>query len=287
LCSGIEAATVAWKPLGWTPAWFSEIKPFPKEVLKLTYPEIPDLGDMLNLNDNKIFQESKIDLLVAGTPCQPFSLAGGRKGLKDERGDLTLRYIRIIDAKRPRWFIWENVPGVMSLNRGRDFGAILREMVKLRYGVAYRILDAKYFGLPQARPRVFVVGHIGGDWSVPAKVLCISSTCHNYNSRSTNAEGRIPTLTLRNAGNKNARGVAVVETVVPRDGEDRERPASRWGLRACTPWEEERRQGFSGEYTAISGASDKDRYEAIGNSMAVPVMRWIGEQIEKADKGEQ
>src|SRR5580692_4043558 len=141
VCSGIEAASIAWEPLGWKPAWFCEIKPFCCEVLNTRWPDIENLKDLTELRQNNKFKNEKIDLLVGGTPCQAFSLAGDRKGLEDSRGDLTLEYIKCIEEKRPEWFIWENVPGVMSLNGGRDFGAILGEMVKLRYGVAYTVLD--------------------------------------------------------------------------------------------------------------------------------------------------
>jgi DNA (cytosine-5)-methyltransferase 1 len=116
-----------------------------------------------NLNDS-------IDLLVGGTPCQSFSVAGLRKGLEDPRGNLMLTYVGILDKFRPKWCIWENVPGVLSSNEGRDFGAFLGALVELGYGFAYRVLDAQHFGVPQRRRRVFVVGCLG-DWTSPAKVL--------------------------------------------------------------------------------------------------------------------
>src|SRR5690242_2085928 len=118
VCSGIEAATVAWDPLGWDAVWLSEIEKFPSAVLAHHYPEIPNLGDMTKLHENKIFQESRIDLLVGGTPCQSFSVAGLRKGLDDPRGNLALEFLRLVDIKKPRWFVWENVPGVLSSSRG-------------------------------------------------------------------------------------------------------------------------------------------------------------------------
>jgi DNA (cytosine-5)-methyltransferase 1 len=114
VCSGIEAATVAWHDLGWTPAWFSEIEPFPCKVLKYRYPHVPNLGNMLSLTENKTFNNGKIDLLVGGTPCQSFSVAGLRRGLTDERGNLALEFCRLLIAKQPQWFVWENVPGALS-----------------------------------------------------------------------------------------------------------------------------------------------------------------------------
>jgi len=170
VCSGIEAASVAWHPLGWQPQWLSEIEKFPKAVLAHHYPQIPDLGDMTKLYENKIFQESEINLLVGGTPCQSFSVAGLRKGLADPRGNLCLEFLRLVDIKRPRWFVWENVPGVLSSSKGRDFGSFLGAIQELGYGFAYRILDARYFGVPQRRRRVFVVGYLG-DWRPAAAVL--------------------------------------------------------------------------------------------------------------------
>ena len=169
--SGIEAATAAWHPLGWEPVWFSEIAPFPCRVLQHHYPHVPNLGDMLLLLENPVFQHESIDLLVGGTPCQSFSLAGLRKGLSDERGNLALQFCRILAAKRPRWFIWENVPGVFSSRGGRDLACILRGFRGCGYSVSWRVLDAQFFGVPQRRRRVFVVGYLGDDWRPPAAVL--------------------------------------------------------------------------------------------------------------------
>lgn len=282
VCSGIEAASVAWEPLKWTPVWFSEINTFCNEVLQEHWPEVDNLGSLIGLRDTEGFKKSKIDLLVGGTPCQEFSLAGKRGGLESEKGNLTLEYINCIRDKKPTWFIWENVPGVMSLDGGRTFGAILRQMVECGYGLAYRVLDAKDFGGAQSRPRVFVVGHIGKDPSISANVLCISSTSHNYTKRNKDAQGRVPTLTLRNAGAKNARGVAVLERVVPGYEPEGQGCPTEWKIRALSPREEEERQGFSGEHTAIPEAKDSERYQAIGNSMFVPIMRWIGSRINEA-----
>jgi len=167
VCSGIEAASVAWKPLGWKAAFVSEIEPFPRAVLVHHHPETPLHGDFTTIEAG---QYEPIDLLVGGTPCQSFSIAGLRGGLDDDRGNLALEYLWLADRLRPRWLVWENVPGVLSSNGGRDFGAILGGMVELGYGVAYRVLDAQHFGVAQRRRRVFVVGYLG-DWRRAAAVL--------------------------------------------------------------------------------------------------------------------
>jgi DNA (cytosine-5)-methyltransferase 1 len=167
VCSGIEAATVAWHDMGWQAAAYSEIEKFPSEVLKYHYPSVPNMGDMTKYKEWEI---GTIGLLVGGTPCQSFSVAGLRKGLTDPRGNLALTYCGILDHFRPKWFIWENVPGVLSSNKGRDFGSFLGAVVELGYGFSYRVLDAQHFGVAQRRRRVFVVGHLG-DWRPSAKVL--------------------------------------------------------------------------------------------------------------------
>ena len=170
VCSGIEAATVAWKPLGWEAAWFSEIEKFPCAVLQHHYPDVPNLGDITQITEEQLHEHGPIDILVGGTPCQSFSVAGLRKGMADPRGNLALRFIQLAHATRARWVVWENVPGVLSSSEGRDFGALLRALAEVGYGFAYRILDAQYFGVPQRRRRVFVVGYLG-DWRRAAAVL--------------------------------------------------------------------------------------------------------------------
>ena len=176
VCSGIEAATVAWHNLGWTPVGFSEIEPFPSAVLAHHYPNVPNFGDMTQ-HEQWPIEPGSIDLLVGGTPCQSFSVAGLRKGLHDPRGGLMLTYLEIARRLRPRWIVWENVPGVLSSNGGRDFGSFLGAMGLLGYGVAYRVLDAQWCrthghprAVPQRRRRVFVVGCLG-DWERAAQVL--------------------------------------------------------------------------------------------------------------------
>ena len=167
VCSGIEAATVAWHHMGWEPVAFSEIEKFPSAVLAHHYPSVPNWGDMTRFKE---WPDANVDVLVGGTPCQSFSVAGLRKGLDDPRGNLMLTFGSIAQRYRPQWLVWENVPGVLSSNGGRDFGSFLGMLGQLGYGFAYRVLDAQYFGVAQRRRRVFVVGHLG-DWHRAAAVL--------------------------------------------------------------------------------------------------------------------
>jgi DNA (cytosine-5)-methyltransferase 1 len=167
VCSGIEAASVAWHPLGWESVAYSEIEPFPCKVLQHHYPTVPNLGDMTKFKE---WPDADVDVFVGGTPCQSFSVAGLRKGLDDPRGNLMLTYLAIAKRYRPNWLVWENVPGVLSSADGRDFGSLLGGLAILGYGFAYRVLDAQYFGVAQRRKRVFVVGYLG-NWRPAAAVL--------------------------------------------------------------------------------------------------------------------
>jgi DNA (cytosine-5)-methyltransferase 1 len=188
VCSGIEAATVAWHDMGWNPLAFSEIEKFPSEALKHHYPTVPNLGDMTKYKEWD-FGTNRLDLLVGGTPCQSFSVAGLRKGLEDPRGNLALIYCGILDKFRPKWFVWENVQGVLSSSGGRDFGSFLGALAELGYGFSYRVLDAQYFGVAQRRKRVFVVGHLG-EWQPTAKVLFESESLFGNTKKSrTQREG--------------------------------------------------------------------------------------------------
>lgn len=174
VCSGIEAATVAWHPLGWKPSFFSEIDRFPRAVLGHHYPEVPLHGDFTTIEAG---QYGRVDLLVGGTPCQSFSIAGKRLGLDDPRGNLAIEYARLALRLRAKWIVWENVPGVLSSNGGRDFGAFLGILGESGYGWAYRILDAQYVrvdgfprAVPQQRRRLILVGYLG-NWRRAAAVL--------------------------------------------------------------------------------------------------------------------
>ncbi|MCU1226188.1 MAG: (cytosine-5-)-methyltransferase [Edaphobacter sp.] len=203
VCSGIEAVSIAWQPLGWQPAMFAEIDPFCAWLLRSRYgasrplhmpspndaptrkeakqraaalrnvvalPQqgaVPNFGDFTTIG---VADVGTIDLLAGGTPCQSFSVAGKRAGLDDPRGNLTIEFARLAGRLRPLWLVWENVPGVLSIDDGRTFGACLGMLVELAYGIAYRVLDAQHFGVPQRRRRVFVVGYLG-NWRAAAAVL--------------------------------------------------------------------------------------------------------------------
>jgi DNA (cytosine-5)-methyltransferase 1 len=361
---------VAWEPLGWKPVFFSQFDPehdykrapdFPSRVLAHHYPNVPNLGDMTTIEGHEY--RNTIDVFCGGTPCQSFSLAGLRGGLADERGNLALTFCRLVDQIRPKWVVWENVPGVLSSNKGRDFGSILGALGELGYGFAYRVLDAQYFGVPQRRRRVFVVGHIGGSFAPPASVLfepegmCGSIAPRRSKRQNTAAytksgfgeyrEGGgewpatvAPTLDanfgtkqgLNNqhmnggcslfvpivfnpSGGKTNRGLPSADSCHTLDassvpavyvgGVDQSinafgetcgtlckdsaqpLPAIQTGVqvRRLTPMECERLQGFPDGYTAIAGdkTPDSPRYRSLGNSMAVPVMQWLGERIQKVN----
>ncbi len=199
VCSGIEAASVAWHHLGWEPVGFSEIEPFPAAVLAHRFPNIPNFGDMTQ-HEQWPLRPGSIDLLVGGTPCQSYSVAGLRQGLADPRGSLMLTYLAIADRLRPRWLVWENVPGVLSSGGGRDFGTFLGALGNLGYGWAYRVLDAQYIrvgrwprAVPQRRRRVFVVGRLiercARDWAAPGEVLALAEGLQGY-LRSRRAKGK-------------------------------------------------------------------------------------------------
>jgi len=204
VCSGIEAASVAWHPLGWHASFLSEIEPFPSAVLAHHYPTVPNRGDMTKFKD---WPDATLDLLVGGTPCQSFSVAGLRKGLADPRGNLMLTYLAIAERYAPRWLVWENVPGVLSSNGGRDFGTLLGGLAELGYGFAYRVLDAQYVrveshsrAVPQRRRRVFVVGHLG-DWRRAAAVLFERESLLWHSApRREAGKGIAPTLSARTKG---------------------------------------------------------------------------------------
>lgn len=317
VCSGIEAATVAWHQLGWEPVFFSEIEKFPSELLAHYYPDVPNHGDMTKFEEWG-YEAGDIDILVGGTPCQSFSIAGLRGGLGDDRGNLALTYMRMVDRLRPTWTVWENVPGVLSSNEGRDFGAIVGALAELGYSSAWRVLDAQNFGVPQRRRRVFLVGCASGDWRDPASVL-FESGCGGRDFEAGRSKRKADpsdaaesVARMRGFGDYEIDGT--MSTVKARDYKDATYlvihaadiapsitssgpPYSRTGnqrvecealvvqsaVRRLTPVEAERLQGYPDGYTNFKEKTpDAPRYKALGNSMAVPVMRWIGERMEDA-----
>lgn len=293
VCSGVEAASVAWEPMGWTPVGFCEVDPFCSAVLRHRWPTVENFGDFRSLiHADRTVQPGTVDMLVGGTPCQSFSTAGKRGGLSDERGGLTVDFLRLAGVAIPRWIIWENVPGVLHLDGGRVFGAFLGGLAELGYGWAYRVLDAQYFGVPQVRRRVFVVAHSGGAAHCAAKVLFEPEGLCWFDRAGGSTAKADPEADQRRVvsydGYNHAMSIDIARTVstsehhnrllildIDRDGEE--------GLRRMTPLECERLQGFPDNHTLIGAGQDALRYAAIGNSMAVPVMRWIGEGVSWVD----
>ncbi len=171
VCSGMEAASVAWHPLGWTPVGFSEIEPFPCAILKHRFPNVPNYGDLTKHAEWPL-SVGDVDLICGGTPCQAFSVAGLRQGLADPRGNLALVFLGLVDRLRPKYVLWENVPGVLSSNRGEDFAAFVGALAELGYGFAWRCVDAQFFGVPQRRKRVYLFAIQGtGNWRTAAEIL--------------------------------------------------------------------------------------------------------------------
>jgi len=313
VCSGIEAATVAWHPLGWRPLLFAETARFPSRVLAHHYPEVVNVGDFTTIT-----KRFDCDLLVGGTPCQAFSVAGHRRGMGDPRGNLALEFLRLVDRLRPRWVVWENVPGILSSGGGRDFGAFLGALAELRYGFAYRVLDAQFFGVPQRRRRVFVVGCIG-DWRPAGAVLLERASSRGHSPSRRKARKEVAGTLSGGSGDRGwasdtdqmtfnpvfartltasaqrldyetetllalsavGSGVDVgsIAPTIRRCNSLAVSSASSARVRRLTPMECERLQGFPDGYTAIPEARDGVRYAALGNSMAVPVMAWLGHRI--------
>lgn len=285
LFSGIEAATVAFEPLGWKPAWFSEIDPFCCRLLKERWSDVPNLGDITNPD----FSPEPVDLIIGGSPCPSFSLAGARKGMDDPRGQLTLRYIQILEKVKPKWFIWENVPGVLSSNNGQDFGVVINEMVKCGYGLCWRVLDARCFGLPQSRKRVYVVGRLGDK---PPEEVLLESEVHEETAGKpqkseqglTSANHGVDGIPICLRGREHGTMIECMEyfgclramgglaSNFVWDGEC---------IRKITPREGERLMGFNDDHTLIDGATDELRLKALGNSMCNRVVNWIGKNIQK------
>lgn len=318
ICSGVEASSLAWMPIGWEPAWFSEIEPFPCAVLKERFLNVPNLGDMTKINGKNY--RGTVDLLVGGTPCQGFSVAGKQGGLDDPRSALCLSYCRILRTMRPRWFVWENVPGVFSTNGGADFREFLRKIDEIGYSCAWRVLDAQYVrvdgfprAVPQRRRRVFLVGYLG-DWRYPASVLFEPSCLPGDTPpRRIKGEGIAPGAKggIRETGNGVFwNGNNYAETLKANCDQDRmpdkgklncvidictatgqANAQTALAVRRLTPVECERLMGFPDNWTQIpwrgkpeEQCPDVPRYKACGNSMCVNVMRWIGIRIEYVER---
>lgn len=198
VCSGIDAPVLAWTPLGWTQVFSSEVDRFPCQVLEHHNPDVPNLGDMTKINGEEY--AGTIDVLCGGTPCQDFSVAGKHEGMDGDRGGLTLKFVELVGQIRPGWVVWENVPGVLSSNNGKDFARFLHEMAEVGYFGAWRVLDAQYFGLAQRRKRVFAV-FCPGNWQRAAAVLLEPESMSRNPAPSREAgKGFAPTISARTRG---------------------------------------------------------------------------------------
>lgn len=308
VCSGIEAASVAWRDIGFDFKWFSEIAEFPSKLLRSKHPDIPNLGDLselpAKLESGQIFAP---DLICGGTPCQAFSLAGWKKGLEDSRGNLTLKFVDIVEANDkmrarmglPRSLVlWENVEGVLR-DKTNAFGCLLaslagydKEIMISRWpqagvihgptrNIAWRVLDAKYFGLAQQRRRLYVLAG-GKDFfpehtlfeayagleNDPKKDFPLSFVKHGHAIEVFRSYTDCLYSAYGTKWNGNAAAYNGSLFVFQNDR-----------LRRFTPLECERLMGFPDNYTNILGSSHTTRYQGVGNSWAVPVVRWLGTRI--------
>lgn len=334
VCSGIEAASYTLRPLGVEALWLSEIADYPSRFLNAQYPNHPNLGDMNAIPD--MINNGEIeapDLLVGGTPCQAFSLAGWRNGVNDERGQLTLRYIDIIDAidnkRKERGeeravFFWENVEGALT-DKTNAFGCFLAGLAGLdepiqvgkfksagvlmgpKRNIAWRVLDAKYFGVPQQRKRVYVLG--GGVDFHPEYILFEMGNKFQ-DPYKLNEVSQQPMLGLFADEEPGVNQDVIKPLRREINGQDIEvfrcysdclyaAYGTKWNgnaaafngslfvsqngrLRRLTPIECERLMGFPDNYTAIANPRLTNRYQATGNSWAVPVIRWIMNRLLEA-----
>lgn len=284
VCSGIEAATMAWHPLGWTPAFFSEIAPFPSAVLAHHYGSnlpceplstngVPNLGDMTGFEE---WPDYEIDLLVGGTPCQDNSIghsAGtgrGGSGMDGSRSGLAFAFKSILARYRPRWFVWENVPNLLCQRLAGGFLRFIRGLAELGYQCVWRVIDARGVRIAdQPRRRLFVVGYLG-DHRPAAAVLLEPKGARRDTPTGAKAA---PVLTARGGVALDDRTPCVLEFD---------------GARIATPLEWERAMGFPDNFTNIPWrrkptAPDGPRYRAIGNSMSVDVMSWIGQRVQATE----
>jgi DNA (cytosine-5)-methyltransferase 1 len=316
--------------LGWKAAWLSEIEPFPSAVLAHHYPDVPNLGDMTTLPERILSGEVEApDVFCGGTPCQAFSVAGLRNSLDDARGNLSLTFVGIANAidhvrsvrsDSPAIVFWENVPGVLS-TKDNAFGCFLGALAGeddpiippgekwtnagCVYGpqraVAWRVLDAQYFGVAQRRRRVFVVASARDDFDPAAVLFEFDSVRRDTAPSRETGQAIAPCVTngppFSRTGNERVEAEAMV--VVARMvafGEysvDANSPApallTAMAVRRLTPVECERLQGFPDNYTNIpwrkkDESPDGPRYKALGNSWAVPNVRWIGQRIQESLK---
>ena len=314
LFSGIESASAAWEPLGWNPVCFAEIEPFPRAVLAHRFPNVPLHDDMRQVDWHQYRDQA--DVVVAGAPCQAFSVAGARQSLDDDRGNLTLATLEALNAIRPEFFLFENVPGILS-TKDNAFGCFLAGLVgagaplqppgRCRWTdaglvsgpdrrVAWRILDAQHFGVPQRRRRVFVVGcpRTGAD---PAEILFEKNKRGVHFTAIRKEKKKITFDSVEDFKKSGRKIITINAREDPIFIYDKSLPIGKMDMghafidfssshpkaRRLTPTECERLQGFSDGWTQVpyrnKPAADGPRYKALGNAMAVPLIRWLGERI--------
>lgn len=298
LCSGIEAATVAWAPLGFKPVAYSEIDDFASAVLSQRFPETPNLGDMTTVDWTEYC--GTVDVAIGGPPCQEFSMAGLREGVAGDRGRLYLDYLRAARDSGARWIVAENVPGILSIHGGSDWQSIIEAVAELwpNGGACWRVLDAAMFGCPQRRRRVYLVIH-ATNWRCAAAVLSDGQMC----DRTPAEDGRTWKEAARRDGldtsdyclaspQANAeltRGLSVTLTTLHEPPIWVYRAPDGWHAVRFSPEDYELCQGFPSGWTNIPWQGKKRcpnnrRYRAVGNSFPVPVIRWIGERIQMVDE---
>lgn len=294
---------MAWEPLGWEPVAFCENAEFPSAVLEYRFPDIPNLGDITKVDWSEY--RGAVDLVVGGSPCQSFSSNsaqhGRRVGLEGVSG-LMFEYIRCIQEVMPRWLVWENVRGALTSHGGEDIRCLFKELDELGYGLAWRVLDAQFFGVPQRRRRVFVVGCLGDreggafslfDASVLQRDCAANGEEEEAASTGIDEGDRGDCLWCMSSARQTASPVDnnLCGTLQAHDSKEPPFILQDGKLRELTPLECERLQGFPDDWTKVpyrgepkEACYDAPRYKAIGNSMAVPVMRWIGERIDRYEQ---
>jgi len=329
VCSGIEASQLAFSPFGMKQLWSSEIAEFPSKVLEHHFSTIPNVGDMVNIPDSILDREIEApELFCGGTPCQAFSLAGWKNGLDDKRGQLTMTFIeiansidkiRLEDGKDKSIVLWENVEGVLN-DKTNAFGNFIaglagfQEEIKVskwsksgylegpKRNVAWRVLDAKYFGLPHQRKRLYVLA--GGKKFKPDQVLFefdSKDIAKEIKLNSKKTPSTSPNLFSAEIIDSKSHKVFYKQNVkfeIFRKYTDCLYAAygTKWNgnaaayngslyvsendrIRRFTPLECERLMGFPDNYTKVNGNSHTNRFQAVGNSWAVPVVKWIGHKI--------
>jgi DNA (cytosine-5)-methyltransferase 1 len=291
LFSGIGGFDLGFERAGFQVAACVEIDQACRTVLARHFPNAQQYEDVRHVTGSEF---ANADVLVGGFPCQDVSIAGRRAGLAGERSGLWHEFRRIAAEAKTEWVVIENVPGLLSSRGGRDFAVILRGLVECGYGVAWRILDSQYFGVPQRRRRLFIVGHLGDGRA--ASVLFERSgaagnnqTCAETQQTASADAGGGSVCTDRNARVYDARGYGggcITPSLTVQNGRITDYTIivhTEDGLRRLTPLECERLQGFPDGWTA--GHSDTARYKMLGNAVTVPVAQWIAQRIEEAADG--